>query len=434
MANYAIIRNAMTNATEADLMFFQNEFLYQKGVIDSASLAVTQRGAGANMSVDVAPGRAIILNAAWSLNSSVTKYWEILCDAVQNVAITSNATANPRIDNIVAYLNPSLPPDADGGGVVTVYAIAGTPAASPVAPATPSYCISLANVAVSAGAASIVTANITDTRTYANLYVPDGNAIYFDPPSDVGTLMYGGTSQTGTPTGGDGWRFTYDQGYNGGAADFFVFEKTDGNQTSPDGGFAFVMTGNDGIQEESLILLGDGTVEIHDGNHLKVYDSTDTDVIEMYHDGTDGRISSDSGDLILAAADDIRLVPSSNGNVVSIGRMPRDNSGSATYAESHIQRGWGYIVGDGTNTLNETVTFPVSFSSEEVTVIISVGGARATAAGTPDNEGWFTPDVPSSAQYSSLTATGFRIDMYKASGTFSPSSNYNYSWIAIGPL
>jgi hypothetical protein len=50
-----------------------------------------------------------------------------------------------------------------------VNVVAGTPAGSPSAPATPANSISLATIAVAAGATTIVTANITDTRTRTDI-------------------------------------------------------------------------------------------------------------------------------------------------------------------------------------------------------------------------------------------------------------------------
>lgn len=298
MSKYVLIRNGMTNAEEEDILHFPNEFIYQEGVLDTDSMAVTQRGAGANMSVDVSGGRAYVKNDSWATNSATeTKYWPVLNTATTNVTITSNSSGNPRIDIIVCKVDSAITPDADASNIMTIYAVAGTPAASPSAPATPTNSFKLAEIAVASGATSIVTANITDSRTFANLYVPDGNPIFFDPPSDVGTLMYGGTEQTGTPTSGDGWRMVYDQSYNGGSADFLVWEKTDGNQTSPDGGFAWLMTGNDGVQEETLVITGAGTVEVHDGNAFRVYDSADTEYFQGLWSGSNFQLIITTGNL-----------------------------------------------------------------------------------------------------------------------------------------
>jgi hypothetical protein len=56
---------------------------------------------------------------------------------------------------------------------VVLQVVAGTPAGSPVAPATPANSISLATVAVAAGATALTTANITDTRVLVTTNIPE---------------------------------------------------------------------------------------------------------------------------------------------------------------------------------------------------------------------------------------------------------------------
>src|SRR4051794_27396193 len=63
------------------------------------SLAVTQRAAGSNMSVDVAVGDAHLM-----LPSGLYSYWG-WTDAVSNVSITAANASNPRIDVVVAYVD-----------------------------------------------------------------------------------------------------------------------------------------------------------------------------------------------------------------------------------------------------------------------------------------------------------------------------------------
>ena len=118
----------------------------------TSALAVVQRGAGANMSVDVSAGR--ILVQGMRAENSTTK----------NLTIASNASGNPRIDRIVARFTTS-------GPTFVLDVLQGTPAGSPTAPAltqtAATYEVSLAQIAVAAGAVSIVTANITDERAWS---------------------------------------------------------------------------------------------------------------------------------------------------------------------------------------------------------------------------------------------------------------------------
>lgn len=114
-------------------------------------LAVGQRGAGANMSVDVATGWAWVLGEFGALT------------ALENVGIAANATGNPRIDLVI--LRADFVND-----VVELDVLVGTPAVAPVEPAltqnTSIWEIPLAAVDVAAAAVSILTANIRDRRTF----------------------------------------------------------------------------------------------------------------------------------------------------------------------------------------------------------------------------------------------------------------------------
>jgi hypothetical protein len=135
------------------------------GVYGSTDMAVTQRGAGANMSVDVAGGRAIIPGSEATYQGS----YFVENRGTQNVTITASDPTNPRIDRIVARVRD----DAYSGSSNDwdIIAVAGTPAGVPSAPSAPNNAISLATVAVAASATSITNANITSVRTY---YRPKG--------------------------------------------------------------------------------------------------------------------------------------------------------------------------------------------------------------------------------------------------------------------
>lgn len=118
----------------------------------TSALAVVQRAAGANMSVDVSAGR--ILQQGMRAENSTTK----------NLVIAANASGNPRIDRIVSRWTP-------GSTDMELDVLQGTPAGSPTAPAltqnATTYEVSLAQIAVASGAVSIVTANITDERAWS---------------------------------------------------------------------------------------------------------------------------------------------------------------------------------------------------------------------------------------------------------------------------
>jgi hypothetical protein len=123
-------------------------------------LKVSQRGAGANMSVDVAEGSCFVTGT----ESTYQGIYHGENQGVQNVTLTAANVTNARRDLIVARIK-----DVEYGVAVTnaftVEKIDGTPAGSPVDPTVPDNCIVLARVAVAANASSITNANITDLRT-----------------------------------------------------------------------------------------------------------------------------------------------------------------------------------------------------------------------------------------------------------------------------
>lgn len=131
------------------------------GILGSTSLAVTQSATPA-MSVSVAAGWGAIVGN-YTTNMGVYQFYN---DAATTLTVTAADVTNPRIDRVVATIN-----DAYYSGLlnnVTFTVVAGTPAASPTAPAIPTNSISLATIAVAANATSIVNANITDTRVSAS--------------------------------------------------------------------------------------------------------------------------------------------------------------------------------------------------------------------------------------------------------------------------
>ena len=79
--------------------------------------------------------------------------------------------------------------------------------------------------------------------------------------SKAGTLLFHNTNESGNPNG-DGFRIRYDNNFFQTGADVLVVEKTDGNQANPDGGIAFVNTGNDGVVETALVIKGNGNVGV----------------------------------------------------------------------------------------------------------------------------------------------------------------------------
>lgn len=138
------------------------------GIIGSTSLEVTANSP-AGMSVRVATGWAAIVGTTQS-NMGV---YTIFNDAQDTLTVTTADPTNPRIDRVVVTVRDAYYTGAYNDVIFQV--VAGTPAGSPVAPATPANSISLATILVGAAVTQINSGNITDTRTEVTTNLPVGD-------------------------------------------------------------------------------------------------------------------------------------------------------------------------------------------------------------------------------------------------------------------
>jgi len=138
------------------------------GTIGTASLAVSPNSP-VGMSVRVASGWAAIVGTT-TTNMGV---YTIFNDATDTLTITTANPTNPRIDLVCATVRDAFYSGANNDVIFQV--IAGTPGATPSAPALPANSVSLATVAVGAAVTQINAGDITDTRVAAttNLAVGD---------------------------------------------------------------------------------------------------------------------------------------------------------------------------------------------------------------------------------------------------------------------
>jgi hypothetical protein len=168
MSIYVRAIDGMTNHTAADLRAAIADFIVAAGVLNvsGGDLAVTENGTP-NMSVNVAPGIAYVLNASWTATSSDQKLWDVLVDAIVNVAISSNPSGSTRYDLICVKVDTGVSPNASASDVATVISYEGTPGAG--IPATPNNYLKIAEVEVINGATTIITAKITDRRVQVGL-------------------------------------------------------------------------------------------------------------------------------------------------------------------------------------------------------------------------------------------------------------------------
>lgn len=138
------------------------DVLFTEGIINLAGgeFLVSQRAAGANMSVDVAAGKAAI-DGDDQANQGT---YFVRSTTVTNVAIDPADLVNPRIDLVILQVRDA---NVIGGANndATIRVVKGAPAGVPAAPALPASAIELARVAVAVGQVTVTGANITDRRT-----------------------------------------------------------------------------------------------------------------------------------------------------------------------------------------------------------------------------------------------------------------------------
>jgi len=140
---------AGTYAARLDRHVIQELFRSKNRVL--RGLAVTQRAAGANFSVDISAGSAVILGTTQADQGSY------LCrnTAVVNLVATATPGA-PRTDSVYAVINDPNAGGPAGSNWNVVWVNGGT--------AAPADSILLATVARTVGEPSIATAAITDQR------------------------------------------------------------------------------------------------------------------------------------------------------------------------------------------------------------------------------------------------------------------------------
>lgn len=242
--------------------------LVGEGVVGAGALAVTERGAGPNMSVDVAAGVAWVRGD----DADLQPVYRCVNDGTVNLAIAAADNTNERIDLVVAEVR-----DATFSGVSNDWrlrVITGTPAGSPTPPALPSNAIALAEISVPASDTTIANGQITDLRgqATAGLVVPTTYA----EDADDGTRGNGSYGNlTGSSVGpaieipADGLYLVHIEAQIALAAAGFgvVSYSINGSGASDDNGFVLSLPGAGGVNvaRERVMALeaGDDLVMVY---------------------------------------------------------------------------------------------------------------------------------------------------------------------------
>lgn len=156
-----------------------------EGVLSLGSYAVTQRGAGANMTVDIAASTGKGARVEGDAVTAQGIYYVAPHSAVINEAISAAHATLPRNDLVVLEIKDNQH-DAGGANIAQVRVITGTATSGATkftdigvtgTPALPASAIPLAVVNVPAAAASITNANIDDRRPLLARFGSSGKAI-----------------------------------------------------------------------------------------------------------------------------------------------------------------------------------------------------------------------------------------------------------------
>lgn len=139
--------------------------VFSEGVLGATSFAVTQRGLGPTMSVDIGAGLGVIQGD----DQSTQGKYLVRSTATENVAVSAAPLTNQRYDLVVKRVNDPTAGGASGNNS-TFEVIAGISSASPTVPPVPPTALALATLGpITSSTTSITNSLITDLRVLAAL-------------------------------------------------------------------------------------------------------------------------------------------------------------------------------------------------------------------------------------------------------------------------
>jgi hypothetical protein len=144
----------------------------QEGVYAAGDFMVTQRGAGANMSVDIAAASGAFAAVQGDSVTGQGLYVVGPHSAVINEVIAAADPTNPRVDIVILEVQDNVH-DASGGNLARTRVVTGTPTAGATltnrlgVATVPGSALLLADVLVGAAAGSITNTVIRDRRKWA---------------------------------------------------------------------------------------------------------------------------------------------------------------------------------------------------------------------------------------------------------------------------
>lgn len=132
----------------------------------------------------------------------------------------------------------------------------------------------------------------------------------------------------------------------------------------------------------------------------------------------------------------IHLIVRGKGNGLTKVSVLRQDNTTNSYKHNTVQlTGWGFIPGDGTLNLTETVTVGITFAAAPV-VLATHLAVKLTSDPTliSDFTTVYTAGTVVAAHVGTITTTTFIIYLRRSAGTYASGERVGYSWTAIGEL
>jgi hypothetical protein len=196
------LRTGATAIPEDNVLQTITDMVAASGISSKASGShfTVQQQSTPDMTIKVKAGRAYIKEDSGNA-------YPVILDSDTSVAVGANSSGSTRIDSIVLYIDKAASANTDASNIAKLITVQGnasapTDGAIQTAVSAGNPYLRLANVSVSNGATSIVTANITDKRVPVRFQLSDVSFY------DGGSLDYGWglineswtfQSTTGTP-------------------------------------------------------------------------------------------------------------------------------------------------------------------------------------------------------------------------------------------
>lgn len=160
------------------------------------------------------------------------------------------------------------------------------------------------------------------------------------------------------------------------------------------------------------------------GDDIRTYDGDGDDYLEVAHDGTDSKIITNKGHVVITPA---------TSKFVKVAALEQIINTNTYRSNVIVLTGWNFITGDGSNAdYTKTITFGVTFSTPPIIVAI-MAGSKTTSDPTAITD--FTGGLPhiNSSYSNNVSATGFTMNV-SFNAAYANGTRAGFTWIAIGTL